>query len=246
MLTEAPAPLNDVSQGALFILQENNLELKKPTTYHKQVDLLKDKGIIINNPEECELFLQQVNYYRFSAYFLPFLNPQTGKCFENVTFERLQQIYYFDQELRVILFSIIEDIEIYARTGIAYYHSHKYGPDGYLDSVNYNNRHKHPDFMQHINNCIRENRKTLVVKHHQAKFDGKFPLWVIVEFFSIGMLSHFYTDLQTEDKKACALFSNILLDFSCAAQNSPKRYIYSYSPAICTALYVKIDAPRRK
>ena len=53
MLTEAPAPLNDVSQGALFILQDNNLELKKPTTYHKQVDLLKDKGIIINNPEEC-------------------------------------------------------------------------------------------------------------------------------------------------------------------------------------------------
>ena len=162
------------------------MELKKPTTYHKQVDLLKDKGIIINNPEECELFLQQVNYYRFSAYFLPFLNPQTGKCFENVTFERLQQIYYFDQELRVILFSIIEDIEIYARTGIAYYHSHKYGPDGYLDSVNYNNRHKHPDFMQHINNCIRENRKTLVVKHHQAKYDGKFPCGSLLNSFLLG------------------------------------------------------------
>ena len=30
------------------------------------------------------------------------------------------------------------------------------------------------------------------------------PIWVLIEFFSIGMLSKFYADMKTQDKKAIA------------------------------------------
>ena len=38
----------------------------------------------------------------------------------------------------------------------------------------------------------------------QEKYDGKFPIWVIIEFFSMGMLSYFYADLQSGDQKYIA------------------------------------------
>lgn len=180
------------------------MELKRPTTFSTQVQLLEEKNITIGNLDACKDFLSRVNYYRFTAYFLPFFDRKLGKCFNGISFERIQQIYYFDQELRALILAVIEDIEIQLRTQIAYYHSHTYGPDGYYSAQNFNSKHNHDVFMQHILSCIQENDKTLVVKHHKQKYDGKFPLWVIIEFFSMGMLSHFYRSLITSDKKKIA------------------------------------------
>lgn len=106
--------------------------------------------------------------------------------------------------MRELILGAIEEIEIHMRTQMAYYHSHKYGADGYLLSSSYNARHDHESFKKHISSCIKENQKTLVVQHHMKKYAGKFPLWVIIEFFSIGMLSHFYRGMKTSDKKAIA------------------------------------------
>lgn len=52
--------------------------------------------------------------------------------------------------------------------------------------------------MKHVNTCINENQRTLVVKHHIANYDGHFPIWVLIEYFSIGMLSYFYRDLRSD------------------------------------------------
>ena len=49
-----------------------------------------------------------------------------------------------------------------------------------------------------------ENKSTSVVQHHKEKYGGNFPIWVIVEFFSMGMLSYFYADLQSGDQKYLA------------------------------------------
>ena len=51
------------------------MNVKNPITFKDQVEKLKSKGFIITNDAECEEFLQRVNYYRFSAYFLPYKNP---------------------------------------------------------------------------------------------------------------------------------------------------------------------------
>lgn len=176
------------------------MNLKDPTSFQKQVEKLREKNIIIDNCDECLEFLRRVNYYRLSAYYLPFRGPD-GKCFENITFRKIQMIYEFDQHLRSLIIDIIEDIEVYIRTQLAYYHSHTYGALGYMSPQSYNQRHDHISFAKHVNDCINENRNTLVVKHHMENYDGKFPLWVIVEFFSIGMLSHFYRSFKTYDKK---------------------------------------------
>lgn len=178
-------------------------DLKPHKNYAQQVQLIKNKGFIVSDEAACEEFLNIVNYYRLSAYYLPFRkNDKT--YFEGIPFERIRDIYYFDQKLRSLISSIIETIETYLRTQISHYSTEKYGPVGYMDAVNYKGDHDHIDFKERIQTCIKENKTTLVVKHHEKVYGGQYPLWVIIEFFSMGFLSHFYLDFKTTDKKNIA------------------------------------------
>lgn len=175
--------------------------LKEPQTYKNQVDLLRVKGFIISDENVFVDFLKEVNYYRFAAYYLPF-RIAVDKYQPSISIERIKDIYHFDQEIRNLVFAAIEKIEISLRTHIAYFHAHKYGAEGYKEASNYRLDHKHEVFNSHIKERIKENSSSLVVKHHNAKYEGKFPIWVVIEFFTMGMLSHFYLGLTTSDKKA--------------------------------------------
>ncbi|MCL2820273.1 MAG: Abi family protein, partial [Oscillospiraceae bacterium] len=52
--------------------------------------------------------------------------------------------------------------------------------------------------------AINNNSNTPVVMHHKAKYKGVFPIWVIIDFFSLGNLSYFYNDWLVADKKVIA------------------------------------------
>ena len=73
-----------------------------------------------------------------------------------------------------------------------------------MDASSFNSKHNADKFKQNIDREIENNKKVLFVKHHIDNYDGQFPLWVISELFTFGMLSYFYNDLTTADKKAFA------------------------------------------
>jgi len=177
--------------------------VKDPKTITEQLIILKSRGLIITDEDKCLHFLQSVNYYRFTAYLLPFKQPDDTFLSET-TFENIYSIYEFDRKLRALIFSIIEEIELHLRTQLAYYFAMKYGNLAYLESGYYNNRHDHDKFLQSIQTVLRTNSTTPVVRHHNLKYGGSFPIWVIIEFFSTGNLSHFYSDWLVDDKKAFA------------------------------------------
>jgi abortive infection bacteriophage resistance protein len=147
--------------------------------------------------------LSQVNYYRLSAYFLPF-KGRDGCYLPGTSFENIFQIYEFDRKLRNVLFRAIEAIEVNFRAKLAYAHAHKYGALGYLDAANFSARHNHTAFIERLENEINSNRKKLFVQHHLTNYNGEFPIWVVTELFTIGMLSYFYADLPVADQKVLA------------------------------------------
>lgn len=167
-VTEAPTPLNDVSNGSTFYF--------------------------------CIDFLSKTNYYRLSGYYLPFIKKDEEKCFIPISIERIHNIYTFDAELRNLISLAIEKIEVHIRSQLAYYHAHTYGPEGYMNSSSFNKKHNHSSYISHVTTCISENANTLVVKHHNEHYDGHFPIWAIIDFFSIGMLSYFYRGMKNPDK----------------------------------------------
>lgn len=178
-------------------------QLKKPTTYQEQLDILKSRGIIIDDPNQCIAVLETVNYYRFTAYFLPFKRSDGQYC-ENTQFSRVYRIYEFDRKLRSVLFAALEEVEIYLRAKLSYFYAHKYGAEGYMNDANFSSKHQAEKFKENLEREISSNKRSAFVAHHNEKYDGHFPLWVAVELFSFGMLSRFYSDMKTEDKKQLA------------------------------------------
>lgn len=114
--TGAPTPLVEVSNGGTFFIETRDEIIKKPKTFDELLKILKSKNIIITNDTSTKAFLNRVNYYRFSGYFLPFQVNGHGPLFSNVEIERLIAIYEFDEQLRNLIARAVDVIEIYLRT----------------------------------------------------------------------------------------------------------------------------------
>ncbi len=179
-------------------------KLKKPTTFIDQVHIMEGRGIVVDDTAACADFLAHVNYYRLSGYIYPFLDHKTDMCLIPIEFSQIENIYNFDTELRNLIAGTIETIEIYCRVQFAYFNAHAYGANGYMNANSYHPNHNHSKFLIHVNRCIAENQNSPVVKHHMNVYGGQFPIWVIIDYFSLGMLSYFYSDMRNHDKATLA------------------------------------------
>ena len=50
------------------------------------------------------------------------------------------------------------------------------------------------NFLGNVEKELEHRKKSPIYKHHQRKYDGEFPIWVLVEFFTFGMTSKFFAD----------------------------------------------------
>lgn len=179
------------------------VELKKPTTYQEQIDILRERNVVLDDPIQCTDVLQAVGYYRLTAYLLPFKQADGGYK-TGTNFRAVYNIYEFDRKLRGILFAALEEIETYLRAKFSYFHAHKYGAEGYMIPENFSNQHKAEKFRENLTREIVSNGRSAFVLHHQEHYEGHFPVWVIMEIFTFGMLSRFYSDMKTADQKLLA------------------------------------------
>jgi abortive infection bacteriophage resistance protein len=186
-----------------FIFRGHCVETKKPTTYQEQIELLRSRGCIVANSETAIQFLKQFNYYRFSGYLTAFMQTD-GKFAKGFTFEKAASVCAFDHELRAHIMKAVSGIEITVKSIVGYHHAHGYGALGYMNPGNFNEEHDHECFMEKFNSAVHNNTNSLIVKHHTQKYDSKFPIWVATELFTMSMISIFYADLKTTDKKAIA------------------------------------------
>lgn len=173
-------------------------EPKPFLTYTEQLDKIVSRGMTVENPTQAIKVLQRTNYYRLTSYFLPFRN-KSGNYKAGVKFEDICQLYEFDRELRLLIFSYLEKIEIFIKTTVAYEFSQVHGELGYLDKSNFNKRHDSNKFREIFEREVRNNRTKIFVQHHLSHYSGKFPLWVAVELFTFGMISRFFADMNTDD-----------------------------------------------
>ncbi|NBJ89938.1 Abi family protein [Acutalibacter sp. 1XD8-36] len=169
----------------------------------QQLEKIAKRGCIIDDEQSALEFLKRVNYYRLTAYFLPF-KTQEDKYISGTNFSQVVGIYQFDHDMRKLLFPVIEEIELALRSQIAYFFGHRYGALGYLDKANFSERHNHENFLEHIEREKEHNKQQPFVQHHNEKYSGKFPIWVIIELFSMGELSLFYADMKRADQKGIA------------------------------------------
>lgn len=172
-------------------------EVKPFKTIEEQISILEDRGLIIDDEEVAKKFLANLNYYRLSAYTLTL--RKDDHFYANVNFSDIMQIYRFDMELRAALMYLLESIEVSMRTYIGYYHAKAFGARGYYKEESFEDVDRFHKFESDYKSAIEEyGDKEVFVKHHNDIYDGKFPIWVLVELLTFGSLSRLFKNLTPE------------------------------------------------
>lgn len=183
-----------------------SLRIKQPKTYDEQIQIFKNRNLIIEDEQFAKNILSEINYYRLSAYSLTL---KTDDIFhEDVTFNHIFNLYEFDRKLRLQLISLLEKIEISFRAKISYYLAHEYGAAAHFNKDNFKNEEYFIDMTRQIDSEINRS-KEIFITHHKDKYESIFPVWVIIEVISFSLLSKIYSNLKDEDQTNIAsLYSN--------------------------------------
>lgn len=181
---------------------------KPPLTFEAQLDLLADRGLIIEDRQTALAVLSKISYYRFSAYCLPFKDSadhfRTG-----TTWERVIELYEFDRKLRILIMDAVERVEVAIRTDITYILAHVYGAFGHHDRDNFRSSFQHTQWLDKLTDEIAKSRETFI-QHFREKYDGYpcLPIWMATEVMSFGSLSRLYEGMKsTEQQKVSSLYS---------------------------------------
>lgn len=171
-------------------------ELKTAKTFDEQLAILESRDMVIDDADAALRALKSMNYYRLTGYAYQFKHGKNERYKAGTSFETVLALYRFDKELRRVLQTYLEDIEIFARTQIAYYFGHVYGSGGHYDPQFFENEEYHSAFLLSLKTQIEKNKDAAFVSHHVNNYGGKMPIWSAVEILSFSALSKFYSNLQ--------------------------------------------------
>ena len=89
---------------------------KLPFTIQEQIERLETRGLLITSDDNATHYLSHISYYRLGEYWHSMQSDKNNHVFkENSKFKDVIALYQFDSELRMLLFDIIEKIEISLR-----------------------------------------------------------------------------------------------------------------------------------
>lgn len=175
------------------------MQFQKPAiSIQDQLALLKARGLQIQNDSIAEHFLSNISYYRLAGYWWSLQADKVNHLFKTgSTFETVINIYNFDRELRLLLFSAIERIEIGFRTRLIYQLSHQYHPYWFEDVSLFKDATHFTQNLTLIDDELKRSKEVFVTEHF-AKYTSPVrpPAWKTIEILSLGHLSKLYANLQ--------------------------------------------------
>lgn len=188
-------------------------------TLDEQIDILVNKGLVVNDYDAAKSVLLRENYFFLSGYRHLFMDSKDNKKFiEGTTFEELYAMFLFDRQLRNIIFKNILIVENNLKSILAYVMSKNHGfkENNYL---NQNNFVRDSRKTRQINDLIRKMKRQISVngKQHSATAHyiinyGYIPLWVVVKVLSFGIVGELFTILQYQDQKEIADIFDVSID----------------------------------
>ena len=178
-----------------------------PLSIHDIIQMLKiNRGLVIADENAAERQLSIIGYFRLANYMRPMESDKVNHLFKpGSTFENALDLYYFDKELRALIFTAIQSAEVGIRAQISHPNSMKHGAFWYLDSSLCHNQWRFTDNMNNIQKEINRSKEDFI-KDHFVKYPGTdLPAWKVIEILSFGTLSKTFSNLNdTSLKKTIA------------------------------------------
>lgn len=176
---------------------------KNATSISQQIEILKNRGLVINDSSFAEHQLSNISYYRLGEYWFVMQDDKQNHTFKpNSKFEDVIALYNFDRELRFLLFDVIERIEISLRTKLIYHLSHEFDPWWFQNFQLFQDSLALVKTLSHLQEEL-ERTKEPTIKNHNSKHkdDKRFPpSWKSLEQTSFGSLSKLYGNLKNNIK----------------------------------------------
>ena len=175
-------------------------------TIDEQIQILKDKNLIIEDIDNTKEVLLRENYFFIMGYRTLFLKQKENKFISGVTFDELYALFTFDRNFRNIILKNILVIENELKSVISYQLSKKYGykEKEYLNPKNFTSDkdkvRRVKDLLEKMKRQIRINASTHNATMHYVSNYGYIPLWVLVKVLSFGIVCELYTILKKEDQ----------------------------------------------
>ncbi len=161
----------------------------------QQLQSYIDAGMEITSADEVEKALKTIGYYRLRGYSFQSYDNTTKKYVQGTKFENIVKLYYFDQELSSMIFSMISKIEVALRVRLV---------DALLvygDALILQDSSAFKDkkmYWQNASTIASEIARfnDVFIKHNFMKHEGEVPVWAAVEVLSFGTLSKVIKNLK--------------------------------------------------
>ena len=191
--------------------------MKEYKTFNQQLTVLRNRGLTVPTDGSPKRFLEQENYYNvINGYKDLFLQKDASgkyvipeRYIPNTHFNELKALFLFDRELRILFLKYILIFENSFKTVISHEFSKKHSkPNSYLEIKNYvvDNPKKVLQQISILTKTIHDKvDKNGAIKHYIEEH-GSVPLWVLVNYLTIGNLAYLYDILLDSDKNAIAKY----------------------------------------
>ena len=191
--------------------------MKEYKTFNQQLTILRQRGMIVPTDGTPKRFLEQENYYNvingYKDLFLKKdangvpLDPEEYQT--NTHFKELKALFLFDRELRFLFLKYILIFENSFKTVFSHEFSRKYPKaNSYLELQNYvdNSPKNVLKQVSILTKTIHDQvDKEGAIKHYIETY-GAVPLWVLVNYLTIGNMSHLYNVLKDAEKNTIAKY----------------------------------------
>ena len=194
--------------------------IKDFKTISQQVEILKNKGLIIDDVNKAENILLKENYFFLNGYRHLFMNSASDRTFvTGATFDELYSLFLFDRYSRNIFFKNLLIIENRLKSIISYQLSKKYGYKE-RDYLNYKNFDQNPERRRKVRDVVDKMKRQIRIntsRHsatmHYARNYGYIPLWILVKVLSFGIVCELYSILKYDDKLAIASIFGVTVEY---------------------------------
>ena len=167
---------------------------KQPLDYSEILDLLESRGLIIRDRNKAIECLKVVSYFRLDNYFHPMESDKVQHIFKpGSTFDNAMDLYRFDCDLRELIFTAIQAVEIALRSKMIHHISLQYGAFWFTDVSLFRDANIHYKCLEQIRQELKRTREEFIIEHSAKYSEPEFPpVWKTLEVTSFGTLSKLF------------------------------------------------------
>ena len=165
--------------------------------------MLKERGLLIADEAEATDYLKVISYFRLANYLRPMERDKEKHLYKpNSYFENAIDLYYFDKELRSIIFTAVQSIEIALRAKMIHYISLKYGAFWFMDASLFKDKNIQQQCLISIKQELARSKEDFITEHYSKYTEPEMPpVWKTLEVTSFGTLSKLFCNISDNSVK---------------------------------------------